>query len=347
MRRYARPVALPLLTALVLTGALVLASAGPASAAPPANDAFSSAQPISGAKGVVYGTVAGATIENGSGVCNEPQKTGSDGVLYGDRSVWYRWTATAKGWLRFGLKTYGGWTAYVDTFQFRGSCYRQNAAAWTSSLTGGFGQMEVRRGETIWFGVYSSGAANIGTFALGWRLIAAPPPLNDRFANADVIWGRYGHQYGDNANATRDAGDPAHAGRAGGRSEWYRWTAPTSGPAMFHAGGFDCLTAVYTGAAVDTLTPVAADTGTWAGGSCTARFTSTAGQTYRIAVDGEAGHESLFRFTWNSGPRPQNDDATAARTITGFSGLLDGTNRGATDEASEPRHAPTRAGSSV
>ncbi len=347
MRRYARPVALPLLTALVLTGALVLASAGPASAAPPANDAFSSAQPISGAKGVVYGTVAGATIENGSGVCNEPRKTYPYGDLYGDRSVWYRWTAPANGWLRFGVKTYGGWTAYVDAFQFRGSCWRADAPASASSRAGDFGQMEVQRGETIWFGVYSYGAANVGTFALGWRLIAAPPPLNDRFADADVVWGRYGKQWGQNVNATRDAGEPAHAGRAGGRSVWYRWAAPTSGPAMFHAGGFDCLVAVYTGTAVDALTPVAADTGTWAGGSCTARFTATAGQTYRIAVDGEAGAESRFLFTWNSGPRPQNDDAAAARTITGFSGLLDDTNRGATDEPAEPRHAATRAGSSV
>jgi hypothetical protein len=33
--------------------------------------------------------------------------------------------------------------------------------------------------------------------------------------------------------------------------------------------------------------------------------------------------------------------------MTGFYGLLDDTNRGATDEPSEPRHAPTRAGSSV
>src|SRR6266536_5958134 len=81
---------------------------------------------------------------------------------------------------------------------------------------------------------------------------------------------------------------PIYAGRAGGRSVWYRWTAAASGPAMVHAGGFDCLVAVYTGAAVDALTPVAADTGTWAGGSCTARFTAAAGQTYRIAVDGEA-----------------------------------------------------------
>jgi hypothetical protein len=346
MRMHVRPVAVPLVTMLVLAGALALAGAGPASAGP-ANDAFASAQPISGSKGVVYGTLVGATIENGSGVCNEPRKTYPYGDLYGDRSVWYRWTAPANGWLRFGLKTYGGWTAYVDAFQFRGSCWRADAPASASSRAGDFEQLEVRRGETIWFGVYSYGAANVGTFALGWRLIASPPPLNDRFANADVVWGRYGRQYGHNVNATRDAGEPAHAGRAGGRSVWYRWTAPTSGPAMFHAGGLDCLVAVYTGAAVDALTLVAADTGTWAGGSCTARFSAASGTTYRIAVDGEAGHESSFLLTWNSGPRPPHDNAAAARTISGFYGLLDDTNRGATDEASEPKHAPTRAGSSV
>jgi hypothetical protein len=73
MGAHARPVGVPLLAVLLLAGTLVLAGTGPASAGP-ANDAFSSAQPISGTKGVVYGTVAGATIENGSGVCNQPQR---------------------------------------------------------------------------------------------------------------------------------------------------------------------------------------------------------------------------------------------------------------------------------
>jgi hypothetical protein len=120
---------------------------------------------------------------------------------------------------------------------------------------------------------------------------------------------------------------------------------------MFHIGGpatpLDCLLAVYTGASVGALTRVAADSGTWAGNSCTARFTATAGATYRIAVDGDGGDEMTFVLFWNSGPPPPHDDAADARQITGFSGVLDDTNRGATDELAEPRHAPDRAGSSV
>jgi hypothetical protein len=346
MRGRMRLVTVPLaLSALVAT--LLVAGAAPAHAAP-ANDAFSAAQTIIGMKGVTYGTLVGATIETGT-TCGEPAKSNQPGD-YGDRSVWYRWAAPANGTLRFGIKTYGGWTGYIAAYRYYGGCVRHLETG-ASSTPGHIGSLEVWRGETIWFGVYSYGAANVGSFALGWRLIPTPPPLNDAFANADVVWGQYGKANGSNINATREAGEPAHAGRAGGHSVWFRWTAVRSGPAMFHVGGpatpLDCLLAVYTGTAVSALTRVAADSGTWAGNSCTARFTATAGVPYRVAVDGDGGDEMTFQLFWNSGPPPSHDDAADARQLTGFAGVLDDTNRGATDELTEPRYGPKRVGSSV
>lgn len=337
-----------LLLVVPLTAALVLGGATPAVAAPP-NDNQSSAQVLSGVKGVAYGTLVGATIEDGT--CPEPDKNGTWPPIFGDRSVWFRWTAPAHGWLRMGLKTYGGWTGNLSAHRLYNGCAAR-PEAWASSAPGHIGQLEVRRGDVVLLAVYSSGEANIGTFALGWRFIARPAPLNDRFAAPDVLWGQYGKDYGWNLNATRDSGEPAHAGRAGGRSVWFRWTAVESGPAMFHLGGsatprLDCLLAVYTGGAVDALTRVAADTGTWSGNSCTARFTATAGVTYRIAVDGDGGDERTFQIFWNSGRPPPHDNAANARPISGFFGVLDDTNRGATDQLDEPRHSPTRAGSSV
>src|SRR5262249_30685878 len=198
------------------------------------------------------------------------------------------------------------------TSRSAGGCGLEPQTDPSSSVPGDFGSLEVRRGEAIWLAAYSYGPDNIGTFALGWRLIPTPALLNDAFANADVIWGQYGTQYGNNINATREAGEPLHAGRAGAHSVWFRWTAPLSGPAMFHLGWpaapTRCLLAVYTGTALSALTSVAADSGTWAGGSCTARFTAAAGMTYRIAVDGGGGDEMTFQLAWNSGPPPPHDN---------------------------------------
>lgn len=323
---------------------LVVGVAAPAYAAP-ANDNLGSAQTLSGIKGIVYGTAVGATVQPDC----EPSKSNSWPYVAGEHTVWYRWTAPAHGWVRFGVKAYGGWTAHAAAFQYFGGC-GAGAMAWAASDSPGYGQMTVERGQTVLFAVYGLDAA-VGTFGLGWRFIQRPAPLNDRFAASDVLWGRYGKAAGTNINATRESGEPLHAGRAGGRSVWFRWTAVASGPAMFHLGGpstsLDCLLAVYTGTSVGALSRVAADAGTWTAGSCTARFTATAGTTYRIAVDGDGGDERMFQIFWNSGPPPANDNAVDAQPLTGFAGSLDGTNRGATDEWSEPRHVPTRGGSSV
>jgi hypothetical protein len=348
VRASKRLIVLPVAISLVVP-ALLMAGATPAYATP-ANDAFAAAQTISGAKGVTYGSLVDATIDFGT-TCGEPLKRSG---LYGDRSVWYRWTVPANGTVRFGMKSYGGWAADVDLYRNYGGCVRTLVAG-ASSAPGHIGSLDVERGESIWFGVYSFGDTNVGTFALGWRLIPTPPPLNDAFVDADVLWGRYGSMYANNINAMREAGEPTHGGPSSGHSAWFRWKAPQSGPAMFHVGGparpLDCLLAVYRGTAVSALARVAADSGTWAGSSCTVRFTATAGLTYRIAVDGEADgsgdDETAFVLFWNSGQPPAHDDATSARKITGFSGRLDDTNRGATDEMTEPRHAPSRGGSSV
>ena|SRR5436190_23947962 len=77
---------------LAVSAALVVALVAPAlaHAAPPANDAFASAETISGASGTVYGTTVDATSEPG-----EPQS------LALNHSIWYAWTAPDYGTLNF------------------------------------------------------------------------------------------------------------------------------------------------------------------------------------------------------------------------------------------------------
>ncbi len=117
---------------------------------------------------------------------------------------------------------------------------------------------------------------------------------NDTFANAVVIGGASGSVEGSNAGATKEAGEPAHAGNAGGASLWYRWTAPTTGIATFTTcgSGFDTLLAAYTGSSVGALTEAASNDDSWFGcptpfaTQSRIQFLAVGGSTYHLAVDG-------------------------------------------------------------
>ena len=120
-----------------------------------------------------------------------------------------------------------------------------------------------------------------------------PPPPNDDFEDAqDLGVGPTASTDGANFAASKEPGEPEHAGNQGGVSVWYRWKAPYSGsysinpcvesqgvPRLYHA-----VVAVYTGSSVASLTKVAS-TGMycWPG---ELSFNAEGGVTYRIAVDG-------------------------------------------------------------
>src|SRR5262245_48448736 len=167
---------------------------------------------------------------------------------------------------------------------------------------------------------------------------AAAPPPNDNFANAQVVADRFGWIDDDNTDATKEPGEPNHAGNAGGASLWYSWTAPNGGRATFSCySDFDTLLAVYTGDKVTNLEPVAADdNGCDEQGGLT--FLAQAGVTYRIAVDGADGATGFFELNWGLGP--QNDDFAAAIGLSGDSGAVDGDNLYASLEPGEPEHGP-------
>ena len=168
---------------------------------------------------------------------------------------------------------------------------------------------------------------------------SAAPPSNDNFANAETITDRFGWVEGDNTEATKEPGEPNHAGNPGGASVWYSWTAPSSGRATLNLcyAEFDSLLAVYTGNDVVQLQQVAADDN-GCGDQSWLTFTASAGVTYRIAVDGANGATGYFELDWGIGP--SNDDFAAASQLAGDSGAIDGDNRYATLESGEPEHGP-------
>lgn len=120
------------------------------------------------------------------------------------------------------------------------------------------------------------------------------PPENDAFAKATVIGALDANNKavltGFNTLATKETGEPNHAGNAGGRSVWWKWTAPAAGPVTLDCRGsyYDTTLAVYTGTALTSLTVVASNDDINPGvvQASTVTFTATTGTVYYFAVDG-------------------------------------------------------------
>jgi len=130
-------------------------------------------------------------------------------------------------------------------------------------------------------------------------------PFADNFAGPNnTITGPVGVGRGSNIGATREPGEPLHAGERGTNSVWLTWTAPASGVATFSTAGsdFDTLLAVYAGTVVTNLTEVASDNDS--GGFLTSqlKFYATQGADYHIAVDGFHGAQGEIVFDWNLVP---------------------------------------------
>jgi hypothetical protein len=144
--------------------------------------------------------------------------------------------------------------------------------------------------------------------------------LNDDFIAPHLLSGDSVIASGSNTGAGKEAGEPDHAGYAGGASVWFQWTAGLTGAATIDTcdSSFDTLLGVYTGSAVDDLTEVAAnDDATPACSSgirqSSVAFPVTDGTTYRIAVDGYQGATGSIALDLSA-----TDDVTPPQTtITG------------------------------
>ena len=127
--------------------------------------------------------------------------------------------------------------------------------------------------------------------------------LSDYFATAVNLSGATGSHADDNTYATKEPGEPDHAGNPGGKSLWYMWTAPTNTPVSFDTLGstFDTLLAVYTGSSVSALTVVSSndDINGATVRQSSVTFTPVTGTTYRIAVDGFGGASGIVEINWN------------------------------------------------
>ena len=324
----------------------------------PENDDFADAASIAGEPPQqAFGTTRFAGAEAG-----EPGHSGEPAT----HSVWYSWTPSASGPMAmstcssfFSLDTL--LAVYTGTAVDSLTPVASNDDA---PATEGFpgcapANSEVRfeavAGTTYRIAVDSTGGT-VGRFSLRLR----GRPGNDDFADAQALPDDstfpIGTSQATTDMATEQAGEPDHAGVAGGRSVWYSWT-PDSGRRVVvstctHEGREDpdTLLAVYTGSAVDSLTPVAAnDDGP--GFNCRnsdseVGFVAVAGTTYRIAVDAKGG--STGRFDLQVQGPPANDDFAGAQAVgASLPSFVTGSTTGASEQAGEPDHAGEPGGHSV
>jgi sugar lactone lactonase YvrE len=162
--------------------------------------------------------------------------------------------------------------------------------------------------------IMNSRVGNLDTLAsddiVGAQRLYGPPgtPANDAFASATLISFVSGsfQTTGFNTNATKQSGEPAHAGNAGGRSVWWHWTPSVTGPVHVNTQGslFDTTLGVYTGAGVNSLITIASnddfENGVIQYSSLT--FQATAGTTYYFAVDGFDADSAFITLNLQSGP---------------------------------------------
>lgn len=121
--------------------------------------------------------------------------------------------------------------------------------------------------------------------------VFAAPPANDNFANAEQLAGIRISVTRANVEATKEAGEPNHTGNPGGKSVWFRWTAPMTRVMKFttnrSSGNIDTLLHVYRGSDLASL--VSQGVGNdihFFNKRSLSRVKVQAGETYYIAIDG-------------------------------------------------------------
>jgi hypothetical protein len=338
------------LAASALAAVLWLCLAGTASAAAPANDDFASAAPLSGLPANATGTVLDATWEAG-----EPSGY--------DHTVWWSWTAPSDGDVtvdtcgsgtgtRLGVYTGNSVEALIrvaHNLNACGSSFESGARLSFVAKSGQTYRIAVAEGHPYtYYSCSTSGSCDVAL-----ALKRSTKPANDDFADAAALPGIWFESVSVepaiSAGASREVGEPIHAGKAGTHSVWWRWTAPQSGVVRLRVysctSGSDVALAVYTGSAVGALSGVATDDG-----YCGLSFRAHAGVTYRIAVD--SSDAWIGDFSLDIQGAPKNDDFENAIGLGGHSAENYGQNwfpgpSIATAEPGEPNHAGSAAGHSV
>ncbi len=128
-------------------------------------------------------------------------------------------------------------------------------------------------------------------------------PANDFLAQAIPFNGASGSVSNSTSEATKEVGEPNHAGNAGGKSIWWSFQSSVNGVLTLNTtnSSFDTLLGLYTGANVSNLTTIASDDDAYDGAPGGFSYLSQAiesNQTYYVAVDGYNGASGTARLAY-------------------------------------------------
>lgn len=125
---------------------------------------------------------------------------------------------------------------------------------------------------------------------------------SDSFLTRITLSGTTGTVTASTSSATKESGEPNHAGDTGGKSIWWKWVSPVTGTVSFDTFGsnFDTVLAVYTGTSVSHLTAVSSNNDATNSKQSSTLFHVTAGIEYEIAVDGVNGVSGFTQLNWTA-----------------------------------------------
>ena len=307
------------------------------SLAGPPNDDFANAILLSSSSGTKNGIVLRATQQSGEAASS------------GYPNVWYKWVGGSEKRLRVSV------TAPYETHVgvFTGSSLET-----LTKVSDARDRFAVTAGTTYYIAVFSPLPGQSDEFTLTWA--PTTPPVNDNFADAQVISGLKAPLYatsstgygvpGRTLDATRETGEP----QLGLATVWYDWTCPGSGTYTFgivkgtvndtqqnHTIGDFILSnhklAVYAGGTSSAETATLVATGDLGKPLV---FRASKGMNYRITVGANftnnALYEDYFLLDWNrTESGPANDDLSGETTLSGQTGTVSGTNVNAGEEQGE------------
>lgn len=218
-------------TPLSLTGTLFAPAPSPVAA--PVNDNFATAQSLQGTSLTAIGFNGGATRQIGEG-------------SYGERTIWYSWTAPITGWVT--LTTAGTGFSNRAAVYFGPQLETLNLVASEGYAQSNTVSFAAAAGVTYYFVIGGNTDTHVN-FSSQLRLTTtnlptlgtlygpdAPivaTPLNDPYGSAKPLASGDFTVIAYNGSATADPEQDAP------RSLWYTWTAPASGTASLSMTGTD------------------------------------------------------------------------------------------------------------
>jgi hypothetical protein len=310
-----------------------------AAATPPANDNFANPQTIPSDAATITASNVDATGEAG-----EPPHH----LQPAARSIWFNWTAPNSALMVLDVCSGfdSDYTAgVVDVYT--GSSLSSLTYAHTTG-SGPDCSVDFYAEPGVTYKIAIDGAQGGLHYLQIYRYLRGPS--NDDFADAQAVGpGLPFSVFGSiDKWATAQTGEPGPGGQPASYSVWFSWTPVSSGAARVDVcqAEFDPRVGVYIGTAVDALATVV-DNGN--DDNCRVEFAASAGQTYRIAVDGVPDdYPDGFTLNIHSPSRPANDNLAASQTIPSTeNALVSGANVDATSENLEPARDAIPAWSSV